>query len=571
MAKLALTMAESISNSFWTYQREFQAITRRARARFEDRDWHGMQKDTVERLQVREHIIRRLVVDIRETLGDRIKDRILWSEMKTAYLDIINCQPNPQLAETFFSSVTRRIFATDGVDRNIEFVDSEFDCEGPMAEEPCYVSYADGNLREMARAVLADCAFQVPYYDLELDAQLIAERIEAQRQAEWGTQPIDRIQVLKPVFFRGKGAYLVGRIWGGQRLMPLVIALLNPEAGIVADAVLLTEDDVSIVFSFTHSYFHVELERPRDIILFLHSIMPAKRIAELYISIGYHKHGKSELYRDLIHHLDNSTDQFEVAPGERGMVMVVFTLPSYDLVFKIIRDQFAYPKTTTREDVMEKYALVFKHDRAGRLVDAQEFEHLQFPRGRFSDRLMKELTTFADSSVSFKGDYVHIKHLYTERRVTPLNLYIRQVDYESACAAVLDYGQVLKDLARTNIFPGDLLLKNFGVTRHGRVIFYDYDELALLTDCNFREMPQARYLDEEMEAEPWFYVGPTDIFPEELPHFLGLPEELRTIFLEAHGDLFTADYWRRMQDRHRAGEIMDIFPYPQSKRLRAAS
>lgn len=440
-----------------------------------------------------------------------------------------------------------------------------------MAEEPCYVSYADGNLREMARAVLADCAFQVPYYDLELDAQLIAERIEAQRQAEWGTQPIDRIQVLKPVFFRGKGAYLVGRIWGGQRLMPLVIALLNPEAGIVADAVLLTEDDVSIVFSFTHSYFHVELERPRDIILFLHSIMPAKRIAELYISIGYHKHGKSELYRDLIHHLDNSTDQFEVAPGERGMVMVVFTLPSYDLVFKIIRDQFAYPKTTTREDVMEKYALVFKHDRAGRLVDAQEFEHLQFPRGRFSDRLMKELTTFADSSVSFKGDYVHIKHLYTERRVTPLNLYLRQVDYESACAAVLDYGQVLKDLARTNIFPGDLLLKNFGVTRHGRVIFYDYDELALLTDCNFREMPQARYLDEEMEAEPWFYVGPTDIFPEELPHFLGLPEELRTIFLEAHGDLFTADYWRRMQDRHRAGEIMDIFPYPQSKRLRAAS
>jgi isocitrate dehydrogenase kinase/phosphatase len=103
------------------------------------------------------------------------------------------------------------------------------------------------------------------------------------------------------------------------------------------------------------------------------------------------------------------------------------------------------------------------------------------------------------------------------------------------------------------------------------VIFYDYDELALLTDCNFREIPRARYIDEEMGAEPWFYVGPTDVFPEEFINFLGLPDELRGVFLDAHADLFTADYWRRMQERHRAGEIMDIFPYPQNKRLRTAS
>lgn len=571
MAHLAMMMAENISESFWAYQQEFKAITQRARSRFESRDWHGMQRDAVERLQVRERIIRKLVAETRETLGDRVKDRVLWSQMKTAYLDVVNCHPNPQLAETFFSSVTRRVFATDGVDPNIEFVDSEFDCEGPSTEEPYRTWYENGNLPELVRAVLSDHAFQVPYQEAELDARLIAERIQAQRQAEWGTQPIERIEILKSIFFRGKGAYLVGRICGGQRLMPLVIALLNLERGIVADAVLLTEDDASIAFSFTRSYFHVEMERPRDIILFLHSIMPAKRIAELYISVGYHKHGKTELYRDLIHHLENSDDQFEVAPGERGMVMVVFTLPSYDLVFKIIRDQFAYPKTTSREDVMEKYALVFKHDRAGRLVDAQEFEHLQFPRHRFSDRLVKELTTFGASGVSFKGDRIDIKHLYMERRVTPLNLYLRQADYDAACTAVLDYGQVLKDLARTNIFPGDLLLKNFGVTRHGRVIFYDYDELALLTDCNFREIPRARYIDEEMDAEPWFYVGPTDVFPEEFINFLGLPEELRAVFLEAHGDLFTADYWRRMQDRHRAGEIIDIFPYSQNKRLHPGS
>jgi isocitrate dehydrogenase kinase/phosphatase len=330
---------------------------------------------------------------------------------------------------------------------------------------------------------------------------------------------------------------------------------------------MVTEDDVSIVFSFTRSYFHVEAERPRDVVLFLRSIMPAKRIAELYISIGYHKHGKTELYRDFIHHLERSEDQFEVAPGERGMVMVVFTLPSYDLVFKVIRDHFAYPKTTVRQDVLDKYSLVFKSDRAGRLVDAQEFEHLQFPAHRFSAQLLRDLETYAPSALTRQDDHITIGHLYIERRVAPLNLYLRDQDYEAACAAVLDYGQALKDLARSNIFPGDLLLKNFGVTRHGRVIFYDYDELTLLTDCVFRDLPQARDDEEEMDAEPRFYVGPNDVFPEEFMHFLGLSDDLLALFLTVHRDLLGADFWRKMQERHRTGEIMDIFPYARYCRL----
>lgn len=562
--------AERIFQSFDDYQQEFRAVTRRARTRFEERDWRGMHLDAVERLDLREQIIHRLVAEVRVMLGAQITDKLLWTQMKRAYLELINCRPNPQLAETFFNSVTRRIFATDGVDSNIEFVDSEFDYEGPRSENSVYKTFEGGTIPSLVERLLADYALGVPYQHIERDARLIADRIEAQRQADPGMQPIEKIEVLRPAFYRGKGAYLVGRIIAGNTIMPLVIALLNLEDGIVADAAMLTEDDASIVFSFTRSYFHVELNDLRESILFLRSIMRAKRIAELYISLGYHKHGKTELYRHFIHHLAQSNDQFDIAPGERGMVMVVFTLPSYDLVFKVIRDHFAYPKTTTRQDVIEKYALVFKHDRAGRLVDAQEFEHLQFPRDRFSDRLIKELRTHAPSSISFDDDRVLIRHLYIERRVTPLNLFLRQVDCETACATVLDYGQVLKDLARTNIFPGDLLLKNFGVTRHGRVIFYDYDELTLLTECNFRDLPQARHLDEEMDAEPWFYVGPADIFPEEFITFLGLSGELRDVFLRTHGDLFSADYWRRMQEGHRAGEIMDIFPYTWDKRMHAA-
>jgi isocitrate dehydrogenase kinase/phosphatase len=297
--------------------------------------------------------------------------------------------------------------------------------------------------------------------------------------------------------------------------------------------------------------------------------MPAKRVAELYTSLGYNKHGKAELYRDLMRHLRQSSDQFEVAPGDRGMVMAVFTLPSYDIVFKVIRDEFDYPKMTNRHQVMRRYDLVFKHDRAGRLVDAQEYEDLAFPRHRFSEALLADLGQSAPSTVIIDGDRVVIRHLYAERRVRPLNLYLREAEAADACAAVIDFGYAIKDMAATNIFPGDILLKNFGVTRHGRVIFYDYDEIGMLVDYRFRIMPEPRTPEEEMAAEPWFGVAPGDVFPEEFLRFMGLHGEHQEVFVETHGDLLTVDFWTRMQALHCSGQIVDIFPYQQYRRLPA--
>jgi isocitrate dehydrogenase kinase/phosphatase len=369
------------------------------------------------------------------------------------------------------------------------------------------------------------------------------------------------------VFYRGKGAYLVGRLRRAGERTPIALAIRHPATGLRLDAALLTEDEVSILFSFTRSYFHVDVDRPHELIVFLRSILPHKPVAELYISIGYNKHGKTELYRDLLRHLQTTDDQFQPAPGDKGMVMAVFTLPSLEVVFKIIRDKFDYPKTATRQEVMEKYQLVFKHDRAGRLVDAQEFEHLSFDRARFAPALLDEFRAVAGDSVRVTGDRVVIRHLYTERRMTPLNLYLRQATGAEAREAVLDYGQAVKDLAATNTFPGDMLLKNFGVTRHGRVIFYDYDELCRVTDCRFRDLPRASGDDEEFSAEPWFYVGPNDIFPEEFIRFLGFPDHLRKVFLDAHSDLLRADFWRELQARLNAGEIVDIYPYRHGRRL----
>ncbi len=373
--------------------------------------------------------------------------------------------------------------------------------------------------------------------------------------------------MIRSVFHRNQGAYLVGRIRTADQAIPLALAIHNVDGRLFVDAALLTADDVSVLFGFTRSYFHVEVDRPCELIAFLHSIMPRKPIAELYIAVGYNKHGKTELFRDLIRHINRSSDRFEIARGERGMVMIVFTLPSFDVVFKVIRDTFAYPKTTTRRQVIDRYQLVFKHDRAGRLADVQEFEHLAFARDRFSDDLLSELAGAATDTVSIGDRTVDIKHLYTERRMTPLNLYLRDVGSAKAREAVIDYGQAVKDLAATNIFPGDMLLKNFGVTRHGRVVFYDYDELCLVTDCNFRDMPQPRDFDEEVAAEPWFHVAQNDIFPEEFLTFMGLAGELRDVFLRFHRELLTAQFWRELQSRHRAGELIDIIPYRHCQRL----
>jgi isocitrate dehydrogenase kinase/phosphatase len=506
--------------------------------------------------------------EIRGQLADRLYDKLIWASMKAVYSGLISDRDNWELAETFFNSTTRRIFTTVGVDQQIEFVDTDFDTPPTQAKTPIFYSFdrmpTTGDLIE---TILDAFPFGVPYCQRTQDVRCVEQEIRRQLRAIGALQVIERAEVLSAVFYRGKGAFLIGRLFSGTHLIPMALALLNSPQGLVIDAVLLDENEVSILFSFAHSYFHVEVDRPHDLVNFLHSIIPRKKIAELYIALGFNKHGKTELYRDLIYHLAHSLDQFVIAPGERGMVMVVFTMPSYDMVFKVIRDSFGYAKNTTSQEVKSKYRLVFKHDRAGRLVDAQEFEYLKFDQRFFTPELLDELLQSASQNVTIEEQAVIIHHLYIERRLTPLDMFVREADSGAAQAAVLDYGYALKDLAATNIFPGDVLLKNFGVTRHGRVVFYDYDELTLLTNCNFRTLPQAPSPELEMAAEPWFFVDEHDIFPEEFQTFLGLQADLRQVFIRQHADLFEADFWRGIQARLLAGEVLDLFPYDPHMRL----
>jgi isocitrate dehydrogenase kinase/phosphatase len=567
-SRLAATGARTIRDVYHEFDGRFRIITRRAPIRFVGRDWKGMTADAGERLDLYPKMANEAAHHVRRTLQDRTEDRQIWASMKAVYSSLIQEREDWELAETFFNSVTRRIFAQSGVDPGIEFVDTDFDTPPHEAAKAVYRDYADLPIPDLLRHIMLDAGFE-RFRSLEDDCRLAATRIEAHLRRSRALRVVDRAEVSEAVFYRGKAAYLVGRLYSGSQVFPLALALLHPPEGITLDAVLLTENQLSVLFSFTRSYFHVDARRPYDLVRFLHSLMPHKRLAEIYIAIGHNKHGKTTLYRELRQHLASTGERFVIARGARGLVMVVFTLPGFDVVFKVIKDHFPAPKRTSRSDVRARYRLVFRHDRAGRLVDAQEFEHLRFSAERFAPDLVELLQAECGRSVTQHGGDLIIAHAYVERRVIPLDIYLRDSDQGAAREATIDYGQAIKDLAASGIFPGDLLIKNFGVTRNRRVVFYDYDELTTLDRCVFRELPAPTTPDEEMAADPWFAIGPDDVFPEEFASFLGVDGWLREAFLEHHADLLDPTTWRRIQAQVRAGELIEIFPYIQDARLRS--
>jgi len=317
-----------------------------------------------------------------------------------------------------------------------------------------------------------------------------------------------------------------------------------------------------VIFSFTRAYFKVNAPVPAEIVRFLKELMPWKTDAELYNSIGFNRHGKTEFYRRFLQHLDDTDDQFIIAPGIKGMVMSVFLLPSLNIVFKIIKDKFAVQKEMTKAVVKEKYMLVSRHDRVGRMADTQEYSNFTFPKHRFAPELLEELLTVAPSIVSVEGDTVLIKHMYTERYMTPLNIYLENANEAEARRAIDEYGLAIKQLAAANIFPGDMLFKNFGVTRRKRVVFYDYDEIALLTECNFRKIPEPRTPEDEFSSEPWYSIAPNDVFQEEFRTFLlASNRQTRRIFEELHSEIFDANWWKQLQEDVENGIIRDVAPY----------
>jgi isocitrate dehydrogenase kinase/phosphatase len=560
--------ARMISDAYGDFAKRFEELTGRAGRRFEARDWTGMAADAAERLDLYSASAGETSEAIAGLLGDRLYDKSIWVAMKTAYSAFAMKRQDFELAETFFNSITRRTFATVGVDPTIEFVDSDFVTPPTKGRKAVFTRYEhlSSNVA-LVGSILGSTEFASGFADLDGDALRVVGEIETLLSSLDLGRTIESAEITSQVFFRGKGAYLLGRIHVGTTVLPFAIALENQGEGISVDAVLLHARDVSVLFSFAHSYFHVEEGRPYDLIRFIRSQVPRKRLSELYISFGHTRHGKTELFRELKSHIGASDDRFVEPPGKKGLVMSVFHLPGFEMVFKVIKDTFPPQKTMTPSQVMEKYRLVFHHDRAGRLVDSQSFEHLEFAADRFDEELLDGLLDECSKTVRRKGANVEIALAYVQRRVIPLDVYVKDAAEDLARRAVIDYGNAIRDLAVTGIFPGDLLIKNFGVTRNERVVFYDYDELTEISNCNFRDMPVAKSIADEMSATPWFPLGPDDVFPTEFSSFLGLSGDLREVFMEAHSDLLEASWWNQVKDRIQAGEIVSIYPYSPRSRL----
>jgi isocitrate dehydrogenase kinase/phosphatase len=565
----AVRGADVILDGFEDLQERFRAITRHAVERFERRDWQGIRRDTVRRLALHGSAVDETLETLRSELGPDLEQRDLWAQLKLAYAEAILGRDDFELAQTFFNSLTRRLFDHAGIDPSIDFQSHDFPLPYKGWELASARMYATRDVTPtLVRRILRDAGLRLPLHDEECSMARVAEKIRATARDRFGTEAIEALEMLEPLFVRNKAAYLIGRARRGEAVFPVLLALLNDERGLSIDAVVTSEEGASVIFSFARWYFHADVAAPRTVIGFMHSILPRKRIAELYISLGYNKHGKTEFFANLSATIRNSNERFVVAPGQRGLVMSVFTLPSYEFVFKVIKDRFPPPKQTTRSEVMARYRLVHLHDRVGRLVDFQEYEHLEFPRSRFGDELLDELTSEASRTVLVTGDEVVVKHVYVGRKVTPLDLFIQRAEPQAREAAVIDWGRAIKELAAANIFAGDMLAKNFGVTRHGRVVFYDYDEIRPLSSCNFRRFPPPRDDLDEMAAEPWFSVAENDVFPEEMRRFLGLGGGLEEVFVRHHRDLFEAEFWSRLQERNREGEPIDFFPYTRAQRLR---
>ncbi|WP_066567587.1 bifunctional isocitrate dehydrogenase kinase/phosphatase [Snodgrassella sp. CFCC 13594] len=575
-AEQASLVADTILAGFNKHYTMFRAASGLAKALFEAADWHGIQQLVADRIQMYDDRVAEAVQVLRQEVMANLLNDEVWSLAKTEYIAMLVNHKQPELAETFFNSVSTKILDKQYYNNQFIFVKPAISTEYIDSEPHTFEAFYPNNqgLRGCLKRILEHFNWQIPFVNLRRDIVNILRSARAHLHGDWPLADLNlHLQVLNSAFYRNKSAYIFGQIINGNMRYPFAFAIVHEEhddgsAGLVVDAALFDAKQIGVMFSFARAYFLVDMPVPSGYVRFLQSMLPMRSAADLYTMLGLQKQSKNIFYREFIQHLAYSHDQFILAPGVKGLVMSVFTLPSFPYVFKLIKDTFGPNKDFDREYVRQKYLLVKRHDRVGRMADTLEYTNVALPKARIDDALLAEWRTLAPSQIEESDERVVIKHVYVEYRLKPLNLFMQSAAAEAKAAAVIDYGYALKELASANIFPGDMLYKNFGMTRFGRVIFYDYDEIEYMTDCNFREIPEAPNPEMEMSGEVWYPVHKGDVFPEEFgPFLLGEPD-VRQVFLQHHRDLLTPLFWQQKKQRLQAGILEDFFPYPQSVRFR---
>ena len=570
-SELAYLIAQGMLDGFNRHYRLFRETSRHAKTLFETGNWQEFQRVSRERIAFYDKRVAECEEYLRRRFNTDSQEDAIWQQVKQHYIGLLAKHKQPELAETFFNSVSCRMLHRSYYYNDFIFVRPTLSTEHIDSDPPTYRSYYPGKfgLRTSINQILRDLGLRNPFRNLDRDLRWLLGAMRDQLPRPFRLEANHQIQVLSSLFFRNKGAYVIGKIINGDSVYPFAVPILrNDDGSVYLDTVLLRTPEIANLFGFSRAYFLVDMEVPSEYVRFLGSLLPRKPAPELYTMLGLQKHGKTLFYRDFLHHLRHSSDQFTIAPGIRGLVMLVFTLPSYPYVFKVIKDEISPPKEVTREQVKAKYQLVKQHDRVGRMADTLEYKDVALPLDRFAPALLEELRALAPTVIEENSDTLLIHHVYVERRMVPLNMFIDKAAPQELARAVDDYGLAIKQLAAANIFPGDMLFKNFGVTRYGRVVFYDYDEIAYMTDCEFRKIPEPRTPEDEMSAEPWYPVGPNDVFPEEFATFLLSSERVRSSFTVHHADLLDPEFWNMAKSRIASGTVENVFPYPETIRFR---
>ena len=561
-------IAQTILQGFDAQYGRFLEITSGAQERFEHADWPEIQRAMKQRIQLYDHHVGLVVAQLKcMGLVQSLMPNML-SQIKRVYITLLPDYPRFEIAESFFNSVYCRLFQhRELTQENLFIFTSQPVRRFCTLPRPLVREYkVNGNLSDLLHSVLCGLPLRLQWRSLPFDIQCIVKKLNT-RFPNTENKPIS-LHIVNELFYRNKAAWLVGKIYIGHDVHPFLLPIhLDNQSKIYIDTCLVEFDEASIVFGFARAYFMVYAPFPAALVFWLREILPGKSIAELYMAIGCQKHGKTEYYREYLAYINFSREQFIIAPGVKGMVMLVFTSPSFDRVFKIIKDTFAPQKNVTRERVQQCYQIVKEHDRVGRMADTQEFENFIIAKRLISDDLMTELQNEAASQIEDLGDKILIRHLYMERKMIPLNIYIDDADETQRQKVLEEYGCAIKQLAAANIFPGDMLFKNFGVTRHGRVIFYDYDEICYMTEVNFRDIPDALYPEQELSSEPWYSVGEQDVFPEEFALFICQDPKTRQFLFQHHAEIFSASYWRQLQERIQNGYVEDVFAYREALRF----